>query len=97
MDQVTNALFDGLRKNVFVAQNDDADVKGEVRLKLAALLPGMARWSHLALNGLPNELVDVRASDSFLSACSLIWKTVIAGAYKLEGIRSVIGAHVYII
>jgi hypothetical protein len=97
MDQATNALFNGLRKNVFVAQNDDSDVKGDVRLKLAALLPGMAKWSHLALNGLPNELVDVRALDSFLSACSLTWKTVIAGSYKLERIRSVIGAHLYII
>jgi hypothetical protein len=45
---------------VFVAQNNNSDVKGEVRLKLAALLPGMARWSHLALNGLLNELVNVR-------------------------------------
>lgn len=33
---------------------------GEVKLRLAALLPGLARWSHLAINGLPNELVDVR-------------------------------------
>ncbi|TFK21212.1 hypothetical protein FA15DRAFT_696488 [Coprinopsis marcescibilis] len=30
----------------------------EVRIRLAGLLPGLARWSQLALDGLPNELVD---------------------------------------
>lgn len=28
--------------------------------RLASLLPGLARWSHLAVNTVPNELVDVR-------------------------------------
>ncbi|KAH7883130.1 Peroxin-3-domain-containing protein [Phlebopus sp. FC_14] len=30
----------------------------EVRIRLAGLLPGLARWSQLALNSTPNELVD---------------------------------------
>jgi hypothetical protein len=31
----------------------------EVRMRLADLLPGLARWSVLAMTGNPNELVDV--------------------------------------
>ena len=58
MDTATEVLFAGLEKNVFVpkepAQGDDV-----LRIRLAGLLPGLARWSQLALNGLPNELVDV--------------------------------------
>jgi hypothetical protein len=61
-------LFEGLEKNVFgrdaaahVAGGGDGAVGVEVeRIRLAGLLPGLARWSQLALNGLPNELVDVR-------------------------------------
>lgn len=59
-------LFDGLQKNVFVDPDMSVDGLGvgfggedSVRLRLAGLLPGLARWSHLALNSLPNELVDV--------------------------------------
>jgi len=59
-------LFEGLEKNVFgrdaaAADVEDGAVGVEVeRIRLAGLLPGLARWSQLALNGLPNELVDVR-------------------------------------
>ncbi|QRV85005.1 peroxisomal biogenesis factor 3 [Ceratobasidium sp. AG-Ba] len=28
------------------------------KVKLAALLPGVARWTHLALNGVPNEIIE---------------------------------------
>ena len=34
--------------------------KDEVKARLAGMLPGLARWSQLALNATPNELVDVR-------------------------------------
>ncbi|KAH7920033.1 hypothetical protein BV22DRAFT_1199197 [Leucogyrophana mollusca] len=37
---------------------ESAREKEEVKVRLAGLLPGLARWSQLALNGLPNELVD---------------------------------------
>lgn len=33
--------------------------EGEEKVKLAALLPGVARWTHLALNGVPNEIIEV--------------------------------------
>ena len=34
--------------------------KDEIKIRLAGLLPGLTRWSQLALNATPNELVDVR-------------------------------------
>ena len=76
LDRATEVLFEGLEKNVFgrdaaaaaeFAGEKDGAVGVEVeRIRLAGLLPGLARWSQLALNGLPNELVDVR----LLSPCS---------------------------
>ena len=61
LDRATDILFASLQKNVFVESGTRTDELGvEVRLRLAGLLPGLARWCHLALNGLPNELVDVR-------------------------------------
>ncbi|KAF8500240.1 Peroxin-3 [Russula emetica] len=55
LDRATSLLFDGLSQNVFVGQEGE---EGEVRLRTASVLPGLVRWSSLALNGLPNELVD---------------------------------------
>jgi len=57
LDRATGLLFDGLSQNVFVGKEGE---EGEVRLRTASVLPGLARWSCLALDGLPNELVDVR-------------------------------------
>jgi peroxin-3 len=56
LDRATSLLFDGLSQNVFVGEEGE---EGEVRLRTASVLPGLVRWSSLALNGLPNELVDV--------------------------------------
>lgn len=56
LDRATELLFDGLERNVFDESTNGGE---ESRLRLASLLPGLARWSHLAVNGLPNELVDV--------------------------------------
>ena len=56
LDRATALLFDGLSQNVFVGEEGES----EVRLRTAGVLPGLARWSSLALNGMPNELVDVR-------------------------------------
>jgi peroxin-3 len=58
LDRATSLLFDGLSQNVFVGQEGE---EGEVRLRTASVLPGLVRWSSLALDGLPNELVDVRS------------------------------------
>ncbi|KAF8816113.1 hypothetical protein BYT27DRAFT_7209030 [Phlegmacium glaucopus] len=57
LDTATEVLFAGLEKNVFVP-NEPAPGDDVLRIRLAGLLPGLARWSQLALNGLPNELVD---------------------------------------
>lgn len=60
LDRATEVLLDGLRKNVFhTMDGTEMDVEIE-KPRLANLLPGLARWSHLALNTVPNELVDVR-------------------------------------
>ncbi|CAA7263389.1 unnamed protein product [Cyclocybe aegerita] len=62
LDRATAVLFDGLEKNVFTPSGSIAGIGNgsgeEVRIRLAGLLPGLARWSQLALDGLPNELVD---------------------------------------
>ncbi|KAF9531246.1 Peroxin-3-domain-containing protein [Crepidotus variabilis] len=55
LDKATEVLFDSLEKNVFRPAPGDTE---EVRIRLAGLLPGLAKWSQLALNGIPNELVD---------------------------------------
>ncbi|GLB45164.1 putative peroxin-3 [Lyophyllum shimeji] len=59
LDQATDVLFAGLEKSVFVESSPALPPAGEpVRIRLAGLLPGLARWSRLAMNALPNELVD---------------------------------------
>lgn len=40
-------------------EEEDGEGAG-AKVRLAALLPAVARWSHLAVNGMPNELVEVR-------------------------------------
>lgn len=52
-----DVLFNGLERNVFV--DSSVEPGEEVRIRLAGLLPGLSRWSSLALRGLPCELVDV--------------------------------------
>ncbi|PFH46414.1 hypothetical protein AMATHDRAFT_155140 [Amanita thiersii Skay4041] len=56
LDRATAVLFDGLERSVFVSS--ETAPGEEVRIRLAGLLPGLSRWSRLALHGLPNELVD---------------------------------------
>lgn len=43
--------------------------KDEIKIRLAGLLPGLARWCQLALNATPNELVDVRRISISSRAC----------------------------
>ena len=83
MDRATEVLFEGLEKNVYgrdaVANVAGGEAEGNVvgveveRIRLAGLLPGLARWSQLALNGLPNELVDVRLPFVFVLVFVLFW------------------------
>ncbi|KZT08080.1 uncharacterized protein LAESUDRAFT_724066 [Laetiporus sulphureus 93-53] len=75
LDRATEVLFDGLRKHVFhsAASESGLDERDEeMRERLAAMLPGLARWCHLALEGLPNELVDHLANVREMSAFSAI-------------------------
>jgi len=73
LDRATEILFNGLQKNVFVEAGSITDECGEeIKLRLAGLLPGMARWSHLALHGLPNELIDGLAEVREVEAFSAI-------------------------
>ena len=68
LDRATEVLLDGLRKNVFGSMDRPRDGMDEIEIpRLASLLPGLARWSHLALNTVPNELVDVRCPHYFRS------------------------------
>jgi peroxin-3 len=73
LDQATAILFEGLEKNVF--RTGSGGEGGEERIRLAGLLPGLARWSQLALEGLPNELVDVRPFFRFVAACNVFGLT----------------------
>lgn len=61
LDRATEILFLNLENNVFV-ESEQPMIDGgvdAVRIRLAGLLPGLARWSQLAMRGLPNELIDV--------------------------------------
>lgn len=70
LDQAVEVLFQGLMKNVFVESAPPETLNEEpVRVRLAGLLPGLSRWSRLALDGLPNELVDVSAK--YLRPCAV--------------------------
>ena len=61
LDRATEMLFKSIKDTIFVEDGSSVDGDGApLQLRLASLLPGMARWSHSAFNGLPNELVDVR-------------------------------------
>ena len=72
LDQATETLFSGLRRHIFGGASGPLSFEeqdDEVRERLAAMLPGLARWCHLALEGLPNEMVDVRAPVAFGLRC----------------------------
>jgi peroxin-3 len=65
LDRVTDILIQGLREGVFEGGQEDDDSKVEKHsVRLAAMLPAVARWSHLAVNGIPNPLVEVRMGAS---------------------------------
>ncbi|TCD60706.1 peroxin [Steccherinum ochraceum] len=80
LDHSTEALFNGLEKNVFFDNSmglEETSPSGlglvpESRVRLAGMLPGLARWCRLALEGLPNELIDGLAAVREVSAFSAI-------------------------
>ncbi|KAG9222170.1 hypothetical protein CCMSSC00406_0009017 [Pleurotus cornucopiae] len=84
MERAVEVLFDDLEKEVyfpnsmqqqFVTSEGNSGVLpggDEVRIKLAALLPGLTRWSREVLNGLPNTLVDTLTNTRETVALSAI-------------------------
>jgi peroxin-3 len=61
-DHITEeVLLSGLLASVFgdKALDNAGDENSEPQMRLAAMLPGLTRWSRLALTSLPNEIVDV--------------------------------------
>ncbi|OSD01028.1 hypothetical protein PYCCODRAFT_1436810 [Trametes coccinea BRFM310] len=74
LDKAMDVLSHGVEKHVFGSHGDqdDAMMGQEPKERLAAMLPGLARWCHLALEGLPNELVDTLADLREVSAFSAI-------------------------
>ncbi|KAL1948096.1 hypothetical protein VTO73DRAFT_12171 [Trametes versicolor] len=73
LDSAMDMLSRGVDKHVFGSHGEDDAMMGqEPRERLAAMLPGLARWCHLALESLPNELVDALADVREVSAFSAI-------------------------
>jgi len=67
LDRGCNMVLDGLEREVFgeapsleeVGQNVETPSPTDRTERLAGILPGLARWCHPALYGLPNALVEV--------------------------------------
>lgn len=65
LDRACDKFFEDMDHSVFVDSATELPGSGEMhRIRLAALLPGLSRWSESALTGLPNELVEVCLSPS---------------------------------
>ncbi|KAG2138003.1 Peroxin-3-domain-containing protein, partial [Suillus clintonianus] len=58
VDSSTTNLPEGLSATDPIDLTVEEEAKEEIKIRLAGLLPGLARWSQLALNAVPNELVD---------------------------------------
>lgn len=72
LEAAADVLSAGLLHNVFPQGAEGEEVpEEEARVRLAGMLPGMARWSKLALTGLPNELVDVSGSSFHGLGCAV--------------------------
>lgn len=59
VDSSTTNDPEGLSATNPIDLTGEEETKEEIKIRLAGLLPGLARWSQLALNAVPNELVDV--------------------------------------
>ncbi|KAG1851807.1 Peroxin-3-domain-containing protein [Suillus tomentosus] len=58
VDSNSTNFPDGLSATNPIDLTVEEEMKEEIKIRLAGLLPGLARWSQLALNAVPNELVD---------------------------------------
>jgi peroxin-3 len=66
IDSTTTNAPEGLSATNPIDLTAVEEVREEVKVRLAGLLPGLARWSQLALNAVPNELVDVSVNLVFV-------------------------------
>lgn len=86
LDSAMDMLSRGVDKHVFGSHGEDDAMMGqEPRERLAAMLPGLARWCHLALESLPNELVDVRSLPSVLAKTSLMLRSSTCRPWQTSG------------
>lgn len=67
MDRGTEALVRALREDVYEGGEGGGEYGGmggsgleRASVRLAAVLPSVARWAHVAVHGMPNELIEVR-------------------------------------
>ncbi|KAH7337403.1 Peroxin-3 [Rhizoctonia solani] len=73
LDLGTAAMKEGLIRSGEFGEPQSADANSEgPKVKLAALLPGVARWTHLALNGVPNEIIEGFAESREVAGYSAI-------------------------
>lgn len=68
MDTCLDIFQTDLEANLFGGPDVEG---GEKKVKLASILPPVAKWSHLAVNGMPNELIEVGPRVLFTSDLSL--------------------------
>jgi hypothetical protein len=89
-------MKDGLiRSGEFGEGTGTGDGEGE-KVKLAALLPGVARWTHLALNGVPNEIIE--ASALFIAlACANDLIVMVKGICRTERGGGILGNRALVI
>lgn len=82
LDRATDILQAGVERSVFGAGGEWDDPNAPVgpgqepRVRLAGMLPALARWSQLALEGMPNELVDVSSTVLWEVWTGLHWACV---------------------
>lgn len=68
VDNGVDVLLRNLREEVYeVGVGSESGRFEEASVRFANCLPVIARWAHLAVNGMPNELVEVRTR--ILSGC----------------------------
>jgi peroxin-3 len=98
LDRATEVLFAGLERSVFRditapsttlpsaegmgAKIEEIKDEDALRVRLAGMLPGLARWSNLALTSLPNELIDV---GYFISSFDLSLMLFLANRQRARG------------
>lgn len=82
LDRATDVLFDGLRRTVFPDGVASEGPSNPDKIRLAGMLPGVARWSHAAIHGTPNDLVEGLAEVRGLAGFSAIIYSSYAATFR---------------